>query len=119
MGNGDFYYLACNLEESIWNKFNQWHTEDSYLFYAALKPEANFRIDNKYVEFYHKRRGNDELLVMLNHENSAQDVLLISKDKVSLEDAITGKPYEKHTSFCFHMKPAEILFLNVIRKKTE
>ncbi len=116
VGKGSYYYLAANVEETLWEKPNPWAVDDSYLFYAAMKPQTSFQIDNKYVEFYDKKRGDEELLVLINHENSNQIVILNSKDEVTVEDAITHKSLGKQTAFCLKMKPAEILFLKISKQ---
>jgi hypothetical protein len=115
VGKGYYYYLRSNVEESLWEVFNPWAADDSYLFYTALRPSTKYMIDNRYVEFYHKKRGNEELLVLINHENSVQDVILSSKEPVNLENAISNNPVGTQTSFCFRLKPAEVLFFKVRR----
>ncbi len=113
-GKGAFYYLAMNPEESLGNVNNPWSDDDSYLFYEELKPETEFDIDNRLVEFYHKVRGKEEILVLINHENSSQNVSLLCKNKVAIENAVENNSYGKNDKFHFKMDPAGVLILRVL-----
>ena len=96
---------------------NPWAKDDSYLFYKALMPETNIQIDNKYVEFYHKQRGNEELLVLLNHEDSSQNLTVHSQIPIHLKNAIEQNDYGKGTGFSLTLEAAEVLFLKVTNFK--
>lgn len=113
IGKGTYYYLALNIEESLQKLRNPWSNEDSYLFYKALKPETSFKINNKYIEFYQKKRGNEELLVLINHENSEQNFTLDSKNNVRLANAINHENFGEGSTFSFQLKPAEVLLIKV------
>lgn len=116
VGKGTFYFLAAGVEETLWQVRNPWSTDDSYKFYSALKPKTDFQVDNKYVEFYHKKRNKEELLVLINHENSIQKVTLHSNQSVKFENAINKENLGKGSDFCFQLKPADVLFIKVDRK---
>lgn len=116
-GKGTYYYMALNVEESLGKVRNPWAKDDSYLFYKALQPETDIQIDNKYIEFYHKKRGDEELLVLINHEDSSQNLSIYSKNQIQLEDAIEQNVIGKGTSFSLVLGPAEVLLLKVSNQK--
>ena len=117
IGKGNYYYLSLNIEASLEKVRNPWAKDDSYLFYKALMPETNIQIDNKYVEFYHKQRGNEELLVLLNHEDSSQNLTVHSQIPIHLKNAIEQNDYGKGTGFSLTLEAAEVLFLKVTNFK--
>jgi hypothetical protein len=115
VGKGTYYFVAANIEESLGKSKNPWLNDDSWMFYQALRPATDFRIDNKYVEIYYKKRNKEEILVLLNHENSAQNLSLHSAKEVSLSDVIKDKELAKATDFSFQLQPAEVLILKITR----
>ncbi len=115
VGKGTYYYLGANIEESLGKLRNPWAADDSWLFYEAFRPNTEFQVDNKYVEFFHKKRGSEEILVFINHENSPQTVPVHSVKPVKLEDAFDSQDYGTNSDFTFQLEPAGVLFLKVTR----
>jgi hypothetical protein len=113
IGKGTYYYLSVNIEESLAKSRNPWLNDDSYIFYEVLKPKTDFQIDNKFIEFYHKKRGKEELLVLINHENTPQSITIKSNRSVKMKDAISSNDFGKGVDFNFQLKPAEAIFLKV------
>lgn len=116
VGKGNFYYTNLNLEESLYDTYNPWPSDQSYLFYSVLKPEQDIDIDSRFVEFYHKKNEKVEMLILLNHTDKYQETNIKSKQLIHLtnrknsEDAGIGK------DFNIRLKPAEVLFLKVEKK---
>jgi hypothetical protein len=115
VGKGNYFYFAGNLEKALQLKFNPWAEDDSNDLYSAFCPEHEILIDNKFVEFFHKKRGKEELILLINHENSFQDVNLLSKHTIKLKDDGGEKKIKKSNEFYFRLKPAEVKFLYISR----
>ncbi len=113
VGKGEFFFLPADMEKALAGTYDPWKEDASDLVYRALMPESDVEIDNKFVEFYHKSRGGEELFVLINHSGEFQDVLIQSGKPLTLADFATGQVIGSGTSFPFRMEPAGVLFLKV------
>jgi hypothetical protein len=113
VGKGAYFYFAGNLEKAYETNYNPWLNDDSYELYAAFCPEHEISIDNKMVEFYHKKRGTEEMIILINHDNTFQDVNLLSKRNIGLTSFNSHKEEGSGNYFYFRLKPAEVKILFV------
>ena len=114
IGKGDYFFLPADMEKALTGAYNPWKEDASDLIYRALMPESEVEIDNKFVEFYHKSRGSEEMLVLINHSEEFQDVLLRSRKSMTLTDCATGQVTgNSGTSISLRMEPAGAMFLAV------
>jgi len=86
VGKGTYYFFSGNLEEGLRDSYDPWGTDNSNLIYSALRPAKTIDISSKYVELFHKRKGDAEILVLINHSNTKQDTEVYSAKKIMLKD---------------------------------
>jgi hypothetical protein len=113
VGKGNYFYFAGELEKGLELKYNPWQDDNTYEIYAAFCPKQELFIDNKFVEFYLKKRGEEEIVILINHENTFQDVNLISQNGIQLIDYEDNKNEYKGTDFYFRLKPAEVKIFSI------
>jgi hypothetical protein len=113
IGKGDYFFLPADMEKALTATYDPWKEDSSDLVYMALMPESEVEIDNKFVELYHKTRGSEEVIVLINHSEEFQDVLLRSRRSLTLADYATGQAAGGGTSVSFRMEPAAAMFLSV------
>jgi hypothetical protein len=89
-GRGTYYYFSGNLEESLRNSYNPWDSDHSNLIYSAFRPVNAIDVSSKYVELFHKRKGDTEILVLINHSNTKQETEVFSAGYIALKDYFTG-----------------------------
>jgi hypothetical protein len=109
LDGGTYYYLAANLEQALASTYNPWQEDDSNLIYSVLNPAAPIGIDSKYVELEAKSRGSQRLLLLLNHSNRFQDVVLRSAIRLHLENYITHASLGDGTEIPIRLMPGEVL----------
>ena len=114
VGEGDYYYLATNLEQAFMQEYNPWKEDNSNLIYSVLKKENDIDINSKYVELFHKSRGNEELVILINHSDSFQDIILKSKDRIQLIDAFSKEKIGNGIEIYLNLKPAEVLVAYIV-----
>jgi hypothetical protein len=113
IGKGEYFFLPADMEKALTGTYDPWKEDASDLIYKALMPESDVEIDNKFVEFYQKSRGSEEMFVLINHSGEFQDVLLQSRKSLTLTDYTTGQVLGSGTSFPFRLEPAGAMFLSV------
>lgn len=113
IGKGTFYYLACNLEANLAKIYNPWPETNCELFYSALKSAAPIDIDNKYVEFYIKRNGNQSILLLLNHSEEYQDVTVKSFIPQTLINFETKEKIGTGKEITLKLRPAQVIIANI------
>ena len=113
IGKGTFYYLAANLEADLAESYDPWPQTNAELFYAALKPNAGFDVDNKMVEFYLKRSGGRRILLLLNHSEQYQNVTIRSEHSMDLTNCETKGEIGAGKEVCLLLKPAAVVIANV------
>jgi hypothetical protein len=109
VGKGTYYYLAANLEEALSREYNPWDTDDSNLIYSVLRPESPIDIDSKFVELAVKTRGRERLILLLNHSNRFQDVVLRSAKELDLRDYMTHAALGAGREVPLRLMPGEVL----------
>lgn len=115
IGKGNYYFLSTNMEESVRNSFNPWDKDESYKVYAALKPESKIYMENKFIELFHKMRADQEILVLINHDDRFQDAIIYSNDDITLADYFTNNDKQNGTMINYRMKPYEVKVLKINR----
>jgi hypothetical protein len=113
VGKGHFYYLAADLETALTDVYDPWTADQSVRIYQSLVPETDMDVDNKFVEWFHKARNGEELLVLINHSEAFQDVRIQSRRPVRLTGYLSGRPLGQGRSAAFRMEPGEVLFCRV------
>ncbi len=111
VGKGAYYYLAANLEEALAKTYNPWNQDDSNLIYSVLRPQSAVTIDSKYVELSVKSRGKERLLLLLNHSNVFQNVMLSSANSIRIEDDSTHTPLGEGKDIPLRLMPGEVLIV--------
>ena len=115
VGKGNFYYTRLNVEESLCDTYNPWLKDDSYKLYSVLKPEQDIDIDSKFVELYHKKNKEKEIIILLNHSYNYQETVIKSLKNIRIKNMITNDLLQNANQFELRLKPAEVLFLEIIR----
>jgi hypothetical protein len=116
IGKGIFYYTPLNVEESLCDTYSPWQDDESYKFYSVLKPTSDIEIDSKFIEFFHKKNDNKEMIILINHSYSFQPANLLSKQTIQLQNWKTGKAIGEGKDFNISLSPAEVMFLEVVKK---
>jgi hypothetical protein len=109
IGNGRYFYLAGNPEEGLKLSFDPWFSDDTHLVYSALRPAPDIDIDNPAVELFHKKRGGEELLLLINHSESFQDVLIRCRGAIRLKAAWAKGETRGGPEIPIRMGPAEVI----------
>jgi hypothetical protein len=113
VGKGNFYYTRLNLEESLCDTYNPWKDDESFKLYSVLKPEQNIDIDSKFIEFYHKKNNETEMIILLNHTDMFQETSILSKNTIRLINMKNKADLGTEKEFYVKLKPGEVLFLMV------
>ncbi len=116
VGKGNFYYTRLNVEESLCDTYNPWLKDESYKFYSVLKPQQDIDIDSKFVELFHKKNQEKEIIILLNHSYNYQETIVKSLKNISLKNIKTQELFQNSDQFEVKLKPAEVLFLEIIRR---
>ena len=109
LDGGTYYYLAANLEQALAGTYDPWQKDESNLIYSVLSPSAPVSIDSKYVELDAESRGSQRLLLLLNHSNRFQDVVVRSATPLHLQNYITHASLGDGTEIPIRMMPGEVL----------
>jgi hypothetical protein len=115
VGKGIFYYTRLNLEESLSDTYNPWGNDESYKLYSVLKPEQDIDIDSRFIEFYHKKNSQTEMIILLNHTDLVQETNIVSQSDIQLKNMKNNILIGSGSTFNLKLKPAEVLFLNIER----
>ena len=92
--------------------YGNWDNNDACLIYSPLRPESKFDLSDRQVELFHKTRGNEEIVMLINHSNEFRDTTLYaSKDLILKELHEEGGILSGN---CFHVQlpPAGIKIFN-------
>ncbi|MBN1894159.1 cellulase family glycosylhydrolase [bacterium] len=109
IGKGRYFFLAGNPEAGLERVFDPWPSDDTHLIYSAMRPEPEIDIDNPDVELYHKKRGGEELLLLINHSESFEDVLIRCRGTIRLKAVWAGGEIKGGPEIPLCMPPAEVL----------
>ena len=113
VGRGRFFYLGADVEAGLLARYDPWRGDESHLFYEVLLPAADVDIDNPAVELAHRARGREELLVLVNHSESWQDVAVTSRRPLRLEDAEAAAALGEGRSIPLRLAPAQVVFARI------
>lgn len=114
VGKGTFYCTRLNVEESLCDTYNPWAEDESWKIYSALKPEQDIDIDSKFVEFFHKKNLNQEIIILINHSYSIQETTISSQNTIGLQNMKTGEKLGNSKEFSVRLRPAEVMFYEII-----
>lgn len=106
---GTYYYLAANLEQALAGAYDPWQKDESNLIYSVLDPAAPISIDSKCVELDAKSRGSQRLILLLNHSNRFQDVVVRSTSPLHLENYVTHASLGSGTEIPLRLMPGDVL----------
>ncbi len=109
VGKGTFYYFSGKLEQSLSEIYNPWVNTSFDLIYSVLKPISDIEIDNKYVEFYHKTRAKESIIMLLNHSEKYQNLTIKSEKALKLENYENGSFIGNGNEIMLTLKPGEVL----------
>lgn len=113
VGKGNFYYTRLNVEESLCDTYNPWKEDESFKMYAVLKPQQAIDIDSKFIELYHKKNEQEEIVMLLNHSYENQETNLSSINHITIKNRQTGEYIGVGKEFTIKLKPAGVLFLKI------
>lgn len=108
VGKGTYFYLAGALEAGLETTFDPWASDPSHHLYEALLPTTELRLDNPTVELFHKRRGADEIVVLVNHTARRQAAVLRSRRPLRVQDFFDSRPAGAGEQFRVDLEPAGV-----------
>jgi hypothetical protein len=88
----------------------------SNLIYSTLRPANAIDVSAKLVELFHKRKGDSEILMLVNHSNTKQDTEIFSPLAVSLTDRFTSRPVGEGFRIPLSVQPLDVMTLNLKRR---
>ena len=112
IGKGCYYYLAANWEKALKDIYNPWPEDDANIVYSVLRPDYEFQVDNKFVEFYHKQNKDTNLLIFINHSDEFQHVQLSSHKIYAFTDILTGEEQANDRNLPLYMEPGGAAFIS-------
>jgi hypothetical protein len=112
-GKGTYYFFSGNLEEGLRSAYNPWDSDNSNLIYSAFRPAKAINISSKFVELFHKRKGDSEILVLINHSNTKQETEVYSATTIALKDRITGRQVGEGFRIPLSVEPLQVLILDI------
>jgi hypothetical protein len=110
VGKGRFFYLAADVEAGLLDRYDPWQEDESHLLYEALLPAADVDLDNPAVELAWKVRGDEELLLLANHSERWQDVVVSSERPLRLEDLEGSALLGRGRTVPLRLSPAQVVF---------
>jgi hypothetical protein len=110
VGKGRFFYLGADLEAGLLARYDPWARDQSHLLYEALLPAAEVDVDNPAVELAHKVRGDAEVLMLANHSERWQDVVVSSGRPRRLEDFESAATLGQGRSIPLRLAPGQVVF---------
>jgi hypothetical protein len=110
VGKGRFFYLGADPEAGLLARNDPWAEDSSHLLYQALLPAADVDVDNPAIELAHKARGDEELLMLANHSERWQDVIVSSRRALRLESVDAAALLGQGRSIRLRLAPAEVVF---------
>jgi hypothetical protein len=109
VGKGRFFYLGADPEAGLLARYDPWGDDRSHLLYEALLPAADVDLDNPAVELAHKVRGEEELLLLANHSEQWQDVVVSSRRTLRLQDVEGAAALGRGRSIPLRLAPAQVI----------
>ena len=113
VGKGTYYFFSGNLEEGLRSAYNPWDSDNSNLIYSAFRPATAIDISSKLVELFHKRKGDSEILVLINHSNTKQETEVYSAKPIALKNRITGSLVGEGFRISVSVEPLQVLILDL------
>ena len=101
------------MESDLVKTYNPWAKTNFELFYSALKPQTLIDIDNKFVELYIKRDGNQSILLLLNHSEQYQHVTVKSFNPLTLVNFETKETIGSGKEITMVLKPGEVIITKI------
>jgi hypothetical protein len=115
VGKGTYFFFSGNLEEGLRAIYNPWDNDNSNLIYSAFRPTDAIDVSSKFVELFHKKKGNSEILVLINHSNKKQDTEIYSTKAISLQNQLNGRQIGEGFRIPVSIEPLEVLILDLKR----
>jgi len=115
VGKGTYFFFSGNLEEGLRAIYNPWDYDNSNLIYSAFRPTDAIDVSSKFVELFHKRKGDSEILVLINHSNKKQDTEIYSTKAISLLNQLNGRQIGEGFRIPVSIEPLEVLILDLKR----
>ena len=107
IAKGNYFYFAGNLENALNETYNPWNDDDSYAIYSCLRPDYEICIDSKFVEFCHKQSADKQIVILINHSEDVQNVILYSKISINLTSLENTKEQYRGSKVNISMQPTE------------
>ena len=107
IAKGTYFFFAGNLENALNETYNPWNDDDSYAIYSCLRPDYEICIDSKFVEFYHKQSADKQIVILINHSEYVQNVILYSKKSINLTSLENNTEQYRGSKANISMQPAE------------
>lgn len=80
--------------------------------YSILKPEQDTDVDSEFVEFFHKKNGTQEIIVLINHSNASQETVIKSKRTIQLKNKRTNEEFDQSKEFFCSLKTSRSAISN-------
>ncbi len=109
LDGGTYYYFAANLEQALTRTYDPWRNDDSNLIYSVLSPAGSVSIDSKFVELDAMSRGSQRILLLLNHSNRFQEVVVRSACPLHLNSYVTHASLGAGTEIPIRLMPGQVL----------
>jgi hypothetical protein len=109
VGRGRFFYLGADVERGLVSLYDPWREDETHRLYEALLPAAELDASNPAVELAHLARGAEELVLIANHSESWQDVIVSARRPRRLVDAETGAELGRSAAIALRLAPAEVV----------
>ena len=109
---GTYFLFSGNLEAGLRNTYNPWDNDNSNLIYSVLRPDA-IDLSSKFVELFHKQKGNSEILVLVNHSNTKQETEIYSTKAISVQIQQSGRQLGEGFRIPISVEPLEVVILNL------
>jgi hypothetical protein len=116
VGSGTYYFFSGNLEDGLRGAYNPWESDNSNLIYSALRPTGAIDVSSKQVELFHKQKGTEELLMLVNRSNAKQETEVLSTKPVELHDHMSGGLVGEGFRMPISLGPMEVLTLDLKRR---
>ncbi|HUW93869.1 MAG TPA: hypothetical protein VMV74_11945, partial [Bacteroidales bacterium] len=112
-GKGTYYFFSGNIEEGLRSSYDPWDSDNSNLIYSAFRPAKAINISSKLVELFHKRKGDSEILVLINHSNTKQETEVFSTKNIALKDRITDRQIGEGFRIPLSVEPLQVQILDL------
>ena len=113
VGKGTYYFFSGNLENGLRRTYNPWDFDNSNLIYSVFRPADAIDISSKLVELFHKKKGDTEILVLVNHSNTKQETEIYSTKPISLQIQQSGRQVGEGFRIPISVEPLDVVILNL------